>query len=56
MKKSYTPSWDDICEVKDACFADEEEVYQIHPPKSEYVNIMGNCLYLWRRKDGERLL
>jgi DNA-directed RNA polymerase subunit RPC12/RpoP len=47
-RKSYTPSWDDMCRLKDVFFKDDEAVIQIHPPKSEYVNNMPNCLHLWR--------
>lgn len=46
-----TPSWDDMCELKDLFFLDEEEVYQIHPAKSRYINLKDNCLHLWRHKD-----
>jgi hypothetical protein len=42
------PSWDDMCALKDIFFRDEEEAYQIHPKKSEYVNISENCLHLWK--------
>lgn len=47
-RKSYTPSWDDMCRLKEVFFKDDEAVIQIHPPKSEYVNNMPNCLHLWR--------
>lgn len=50
---SITPSWDDMCRLKDIFFEDEETVFQIHPAKSHYVNKMPNCLHLWRMKDGE---
>lgn len=53
--KYRIPSWDDMCYLKDIFFDDEEEVYQIHPPKSQYVNVMQNCLHLWKRADGRRL-
>lgn len=52
-KQFRIPSWDDMCALKDIFFADEEEVYQIHPKKSEYVNMVGNCLHLWKPKDRE---
>lgn len=55
LNKHKTPTWDQMCELKDLCYKDEEEVYQIHPPKSEYVNIKSNCLHLWRRVDGKRM-
>ena len=37
-----------MCVLKDIFFDDEEEVYQIHPKKSEYVNQQENCLHLWK--------
>lgn len=48
IRRSYTPSWDDMCRLKDVFFKDDEAVIQIHPPKTEYVNNMPNCLHLWR--------
>ena len=46
--KRITPSWDDMCKVKDIFFRDDEAAIQIHPPKEEYVNNMPNCLHLWK--------
>lgn len=48
--KGKLPTWDDMCEIKDMFWGDEEEVIQIHPKKSEYVNVQDNCLHLWRHK------
>lgn len=48
FKHRITPSWYDMCMIKDIFFSDEEAVIQIHPPKSQYVNNMPNCLHLWR--------
>lgn len=48
-----TPTWDDMCAIKDMFWGDEEVVIQIHPKKSEYVNIKDNCLHLWRHKHVE---
>lgn len=47
-RKNYTPSWDDMCRLKDVFFKDDEAVIQIHPAKADYVNNMPNCLHLWR--------
>lgn len=47
-KKFNMPTWNDMCVLKDMFFEDDEEVYQIHPKKSEYVNVMENCLHLWK--------
>lgn len=50
------PEWDDMCRIKDIFWGDEETVYQIHPPKSEYVNLVDNCLHLWRPTSGKIVL
>ena len=49
--KSITPSWDDMCKLKDIFWGDEEMAIQIHPKKSQYVNMVENCLHLWAPKD-----
>ena len=51
-----TPTWEEMCMIKDLFWYDEEEVYQIHPKKSEYVNFDNHCLHLWRRQDGKKLI
>lgn len=45
------PTWDAMCELKDIFFDDEEEAIQLHPKKSQYVNVKENCLHLWARED-----
>ena len=42
------PTWDDMCFIKDMFWDEEDCVIQYHPPKSEYVNNMPNCLHLWK--------
>ena len=46
--KKTTPTWKDMCWVKDLIWGKDEEVMQIHPAESEYVNIKQNCLHLWK--------
>jgi len=48
FRRSYTPTWDDMCFLKNLIWSEEETVIQIHPKKSEYVNNLSNCLHLWR--------
>ena len=48
-----TPTWDDMCAVKNIFWDDEEEVLQFHPKKSQYINLKDNCLHLWRPLDPE---
>lgn len=46
-----TPTWEEMCEVKEIFWKPEEEVHQIHPAVSRYVHgIFGkdNILHLWR--------
>lgn len=45
---SKTPSWDIMCEMKEAFFDDEEECFEFHPKKSEYINVHQHCLHIWR--------
>lgn len=53
FKRSYTPSWDDMCRLKDMFFREDETVVQYHPAKSEHVNNVPNCLHLWRPTEAE---
>ena len=48
FKDWYVPSWKEMCRLKDMFFLPEEVVVQYHPAESEYVNLVGNCLHLWR--------
>lgn len=53
MKQSHKlPTWDEMCLIKDIFWSGEEEVVQIHPRQSEYVNIT-DVLHLWRPVDGD---
>lgn len=42
------PTWDEMCLLRNIFWNEDEAVIQIHPPKSQYVNNLGNCLHLWR--------
>ena len=41
------PTWEEMCFVKNLFWDEEEMVVQIHPKKSQYVNIT-EALHLWR--------
>ncbi len=43
-----TPTWEQMCKLKEACWKDDETVVQYHPAKTEYVNNLEHCLHLWR--------
>lgn len=42
------PTWDEMCFVKSLFWDPEDAVFQIHPPRSEYVSNHPYCLHLWR--------
>lgn len=42
------PNWTEMCQIKDMFWNDDEVVMQLHPAKSDYVNLMPNCLHLWK--------
>ena len=46
--ENRTPSWDEMSQIKDIFWNDDEVVIQLHPAKSNHVNLMPNCLHLWR--------
>ena len=50
-----TPTWDEMCEIKNLFFEPEEECVEFHPKKSEYINLSKHCLHLWRPNDGSEL-
>jgi len=47
-KQKETPSWDEMCLVKDLFWGEEDAVMQLHPRKSVYRNHHPHCLHLWR--------
>jgi hypothetical protein len=45
------PKWSEMCELKELFFEDEEVAMQLHPKKSQYVNLNPYVLHLWRPLD-----
>lgn len=41
------PTWDEILDVRYSFFDDTDEVFQVLPPKKEYINLHKNCFHLW---------
>ena len=46
--KKHTPDWDEMCQVKDMFFCEDECCIQYHPAKEHYVNHAPHCLHIWR--------
>ena len=52
-RKDRTPTWEEMCTVKNLFWEDEDVVIQFHPAKSQYINNHPYCLHLWRRADAQ---
>jgi len=48
-----TPTWEQMCKMKDIFWNDNEVCMQLHPKKEDYVNNMEYCLHIWRPIDKE---
>ena len=44
----WTPTWEEMCHVKNVFWDGEDVVMQLHPKQSEYVNFHPHTLHLWR--------
>jgi len=47
-----TPSWKEMCIIKDLFWDKDETVVQFHPPEKEYINNHPFCLHLWKHSLG----
>lgn len=47
-RKSRTPTWDEMCAIKDMFWGPNDWVVQFHPAQKDYVNNHENVLHLWR--------
>jgi hypothetical protein len=43
-----TPSWNQMCFIKDLFWDKDECVVQYHPAETEYINNHEYCLHLWK--------
>lgn len=49
--QSSEPTWKAMCAIKDLCFRENEVVMQLHPATKDCINLVHNCLHLWRPQD-----
>jgi len=47
---SITPTWSEMCKIKDLFWKNTSCVVQFHPPSSVYVDNHPGCLHLWRSR------
>lgn len=43
-----SPTWQEMCHIKNLFWDEDEVVLQYHPKKIDYVNHHPFCLHLWR--------
>lgn len=43
-----TPTWEEMCFIKDLFFTPEEAAFQFHPRIQDYINFHNYTLHLWR--------
>lgn len=51
--RNRLPTWEQMVEIKDLIWQDEEECYQVFPKKSEYIHgykDLKNVMHIWRDK------
>ena len=51
INRNRTPSWEQMCFVKEMFWDPFVTVVQFHPRADEYVNCAPNCLHLWRNQN-----
>ena len=43
-----TPTWEQMCKMKDIFWKEDEVCMQLHPAKENYIDNMPYCLHIWR--------
>ena len=43
-----TPTWEQMCRMKDIFWNKNETCVEYHPAESQYVNMHKHCLHIWR--------
>lgn len=46
-----TPSWEQMCAIKDLMWDENEVCYELHPAKKDYINNHPYCLHIWKPID-----
>ena len=51
--KQRTPTWEEMCTIKNMFWDETETCIQYHPAKEDYVNMHPHVLHLWKFKGDE---
>jgi len=47
-RKNRIPNWIEMEHIRKLFFRENEVVMQLHLPTADHINIVANCLHLWR--------
>ncbi len=50
---SRTPTWEQMCKMKDIFWGKDEACVEYHPKEEDYVNNHQHCLHIWKPTDVE---
>ena len=45
---NVTPTWDEMCFVKQLCWQDDEWALEYHPAREDNINVHENTLHIWK--------
>lgn len=48
VQMQRTPTWEEMCKIKDLFWGENDVVIQYHPAKKDYINMHPYVLHLWR--------
>ncbi len=48
-KKTFIPTWDEMCQIKSLFWDDDDTVVQYHPCKEHSINNHPHVLHIWRK-------
>lgn len=48
-----SPTWQEMCLIKDLFWRDDEVVFQLHPARKDWINCHQFTLHLWRKRGEE---
>lgn len=48
-----TPSWEQMCQMKNIFWGEDEVCVEYHPRKEDYVNNHEHCLHIWKPTETE---
>jgi hypothetical protein len=48
FKKKRCPTWEEMCQIKNLFWDEDEVVIQYHPAQNDYISNHDFCLHMWK--------